>query len=280
MEADLYKANLIEVDLSGATLIEADLIRANLKRANLTQAKLFAVKMGGANLSRANLMGADLQGAKLSRANFANATLTDANLMGSILIMATFTESDISGANLNDANLSQWIIKGIKCSHVIWNGKELNFKEGEFEKAFTTIEKTVEMILDIPFSDLSHYTGGVIEQAINQKYGEGSLLFRGQTALSNHMTKYEFINFGTDEQLKEIQGRLSDIQDQLKPFIDETKANHEPKSVIDIKEEIDIPFAKGLIVRPKEVARLLNERHAKMHPLLQKTILAVQAAIQ
>jgi hypothetical protein len=194
--------------------------------------------------------------------------------------MADLSKADISGANLNDANLSQWVIKGIRCSNIIWKGKRLEFKEGEFEKAFTTIENTIEMILDVPFSDLSQYTGGIIEQAINQKYGEGSLLFRGQTALSNHTTKYEFINFGTDEQLNEIQGTLSDIQNQLKPVIEEAKAKHEPKPAIDLKEEVDIPFTKGLIVRPKEVARLLSERHAQMHPLLQNIILTVQKAIQ
>jgi hypothetical protein len=49
---------------------------------------------------------------------------------------------------------------------------------------------------------------------------------------------------------------------------------------LDLKEEIDIPFTKGLIVRPKEAGRLLNERYAKMHPLLQKVVMAVQTAIQ
>jgi hypothetical protein len=73
---------------------------------------------------------------------------------------------------------------------------------------------------------------------------------------------------------------MNDIQDQLKPVIEEAKAKREPKPIIDIKDEVDIPFTKVLVVRPKEVARLLNERHAQMHPLLQKIVMAVQSAIQ
>ena len=283
--ADLSRVNLRGADLSGADLSRANLSEVNLSEVNLRGADLEEVDLRGAdlslkNLSNTNLSRADLSGANLRGANLVNAILTGTNLDAATLIMANLSESDISGANLNDANISQWKIEGIKCTHINWKGKKLEFNEGEFEKAFTTIENTIEIILDLPFSELGYHTGRIIQELVNQKYGDETLLFKGQTAISDDTTKYEFVNFGHKEKLAEIHDQLKELQSHLNPVIIEAKAKFEQKGIIGIKDEVDIPFVKGLIVRPKEVGHLLNERYLQMHPLLQKIVIAVQSAIQ
>jgi uncharacterized protein YjbI with pentapeptide repeats len=150
-EADLSGADLSGVDLSGVDLIEANLIGANLIGANLFIANLSDADLTGADLTGADLTGADLSRANLSRADLEEAILTKAkltytNLGDAKLISANLSESCISGANLNNANLSEWIITGIECSHIFWKGKQLKFKEGEFEEAFTALENTIEII--------------------------------------------------------------------------------------------------------------------------------------
>lgn len=258
---------------------------SNLSAANLTMSNLSLTYLSMCNLILANLCGADLSKALLNRSDMSGADLREATLKGtilsqSILIKANLSCADISGADINDANISQWKIKRIKCTHINWKGKMLEFNEGEFEKAFTTIENTIEIILDLPLSELGYHTGRIIQEIVNKKYGEGTLLFKGQTAISDDKTKYEFINFGLKEKLAEIQGQLSELQSHLNPVINEAKAKAEQKGIIGIKDEVDIPFAKGIVVRPMEIGRLLNERYVQMHPLLQKIVIAVQSAIQ
>ncbi|MCK9447234.1 pentapeptide repeat-containing protein, partial [bacterium] len=90
------RANLSEVDLSGANLINADLSKANLSGANLSKA----------NLSKANLSKADLSGAILSIANLSKADLSGANLQYANLFYVNLSYTNLSGANLFKANLS------------------------------------------------------------------------------------------------------------------------------------------------------------------------------
>lgn len=278
--ANLGVAKLIKTDLSEAYMSGVDMHSADLRGAKLYKTDLSGAELIWAKLDEADLRQADLSFADLSFASLTNSLLSDTALIMTTLVKTNLSNSDISGAYFDAANLSEWVIKDIKCTHIYWKKKLLKFQKGEFEKVYMNIEHTIEMMLDIPFSDLSHYVGQVIEQTIDQKYGEGTILFRAHIALSNQTTKYEFINFGTNEQVRELQGTINEIKDQLKPVIEEAKAKQEQKTIIDLKEEIDIPFAKGLIVRPKEVARQLNERYVHMHPLLQKIVIAIQSAIQ
>jgi hypothetical protein len=226
-------------------LSEADLIRANLSRANL---------------SEADLSGADLSEAKLSYANFSN--------------------SNISGADITGANLHNWEIEGIKCTHIIWNDKKVDYTSpDDFEKAFTNIKSIVEMLIDIPFSDLGYYTGHIIQQAINKKFGIGSVIFKGHTAISDDTTKFEFIS--DPEKYVSISEKLSELSDQLKPVIEEAKSKLEPRSPIGFKSEIDIPFTGGILaVKSDEVGRVLKERYSKMHPILQSIIHTIQLHIR
>jgi uncharacterized protein YjbI with pentapeptide repeats/membrane protein implicated in regulation of membrane protease activity len=106
-------ANLIRADLSGVVLSGADLTWANLSGADLTWANLSGANLSGAVLSeavldRTNLSGADLSGANLSGANLSGANLSGANLTGVNLIGAKVTwiqlaqAKSLEGATLPD----------------------------------------------------------------------------------------------------------------------------------------------------------------------------------
>ena len=130
------KCELIEADLTGASLHDADFTSANLYAADLTGADLYSADFTGANLwyaDLANVRGgaiftrarlenvdftdADLTGADLSRANMENAHLTDADLRrvdltGANLEFAPLTGADLSHADLTDAYLGMLDLTG------------------------------------------------------------------------------------------------------------------------------------------------------------------------
>ena len=279
-KAVLIRADLSEAELSGAILIGADLRYANLSGAQLSQTNLSGVDLRWANLSRGNLTEAFLAMGDLAEADLSETKLVRADLSKASLIKSCLWDADLSGSFLDSANLSEWDIRGIKCDKIHWKGKWHTFKKGEFEKAFSTIEQTMELILEFPLSDIGYYTGRIIEEAVNQQYGEGTLLLKGQTAISNTSTQFEFIHFGACGKLDEIQARLSELKDALSPVIEQASEKHLSKSVLGIRNEIGIPFTQALVVRPKEVVRVLNERFLEMHPLLQKMIMTIQDTIK
>jgi len=90
--ADLRKANLVGVNLTGA-----DLIGANLHGADLT----------GANLQGAELIGANLRSANLVGANLIEANLIDANLIDTNLSGVEFTEADFGNTTFAHIDLSK-----------------------------------------------------------------------------------------------------------------------------------------------------------------------------
>jgi hypothetical protein len=182
--------------------------------------------------------------------------------------------SDISKANITGINHHKWNIKEVECTHVIWDDKLFNYsKSDEFEKSFAEIKNVVGMILDMPFSDMTYYTGLIIEQAVNRKYGEGSLRLKGQTAVSDNTTKLEFISFSASDVFTEIKNIVSELQNQLKPVIEKTKSKSEHQNPFGLKSEIDIPFSLGsLVARPKDLERVLIKRYSQCHPLLQNIV--------
>jgi hypothetical protein len=76
-KADLEKADLTSVNLSGASLGSANLSGANLGGANLSSARLGGANLSSANLNVANLTSASLEGANLSGAKLYSANLTN-----------------------------------------------------------------------------------------------------------------------------------------------------------------------------------------------------------
>jgi hypothetical protein len=273
-KVNLLAANLSHTNLSEANLIQTNLVVADLREANLRKANLRVADLREANLRRANLRGADLRGANLSGADLQGADLRGADLMGANLSYSNLTGSDISRANITGINHHKWNIKEVECTYVICEDKLINYSNyKEFERSFAEIKYGVEMVLEMPFSDLSYYTGLIIEQAINRKYGEGTLRLKGQTAFSEGTTKFEFISFSAPDVFPKIKKIISELQDHLKLAIAETKLKGEHQNHFGLKSEIDIPFRIGaLVTRPGDLERVLIKRHTLCHPLLQNMI--------
>lgn len=298
IEIDLHGANLTHEDLGEVNLNQAYLVGANLSGANLMRAKLLAAELSSSNLREANLREAELTDTFLIDADLNGADLTDAlvicssfklaSLQNAILINADLTESsfvganlcnaDISGAKIDNINMSKWIIKGIKCNHVFIDNKRVDFVEGEFEKRFTQIEKIIDVVINVPMSDLTYYTGRIIEAAINKKHGDGSVVLKGQTALSDNSTKCEFISFQGREKLDSISSIVAVIKDQVNYIFEEHKAKQEDKDFLKIPEKIDLKIIP-LEIDSNAFKNVLAERFAKMSPLLQKVVIAIQSAI-
>ncbi|MEP2181821.1 pentapeptide repeat-containing protein [Roseibium sp.] len=88
--ANLSRANILDVNLTGANLANTNMCRAILRGANLTDAILIESNLNraslwGANLTRANLSGSSLQGANLWAANLSNTDFQACNVSGAIL---------------------------------------------------------------------------------------------------------------------------------------------------------------------------------------------------
>lgn len=95
--ANLQGANIDRAILQGANLEYANLSGAfNVLNANLTNATLIGVNFSGVNLRRTNFSRIDL-----SRANFTNANLTGANFTGATLTGAIFRGATLTGAIIN-----------------------------------------------------------------------------------------------------------------------------------------------------------------------------------
>ncbi len=103
-DAIKVKADLCEVDLSGANLIRANLRGAGLRHANLSRADLRAADLSGADLSHTNLSGAVLSYAKLAHADLSSADLSGGHLEGADLSGATLLVTDLSGVMARDAS--------------------------------------------------------------------------------------------------------------------------------------------------------------------------------
>ena len=290
--ADLSRTNFNQANLRGADLSRADLSRAyfawaNLRAVDLKKANLIGAYLRGATLTRAklikaNLSGANLRGANLFEANLSGANLREADLRENNLSFANLSLSDISGANITDANLHKWDIQGIKCTHIIWKEKRLEYTNPDaFEKDFTKIESIIEILLNIPFSDLSHIIGRIIEYEVNQKFNNRIAHFNGQTAISNDTTKFNYLI--DPEKYNEIYTLLSNLNKNICPVTEDLMEKKRPHSIIRMKDDIDwqdIVFWKFPILKPEEMQSVLIEQFDQMQPFLQKLINAIQTHIR
>lgn len=231
----LFGANFERANLSGANLTEANLEKANLKGANLTEAIL----------NRANLSESNISHANLSKAYLNDALINNSLLIGTILSRTSFVHSDlsscdISGAIMEDISISGWKINGIKCTHIIRDGKRIEYEEGQFEKIFTNVENLSEIMIELPFSDITYYTARFIEYIINNHYGKGSILLKDISALSNDTTKLSYLNWKEDKELDAINNIFISIQEEIKPITKYIKDETSPKPLISLKEKYDL----------------------------------------
>lgn len=94
-----HRADLHNLNLSGA-----DLSKMNLRHANMAETDLSGANLEGANLASVNLMRANLSGANLKKTILAEADLSDADLR----------DVDLTGADLSGADLWRCNLKGAK----------------------------------------------------------------------------------------------------------------------------------------------------------------------
>lgn len=98
--ADLRRAKLIDVDLTGEDLRDADLERADLR---------------GAHLNRSNLSSAWLREARLDGADLREANLRDASLRNAVLIGIDLKGADLRNTDLRGAYLPEYMYQVTGC---------------------------------------------------------------------------------------------------------------------------------------------------------------------
>ena len=118
-----------------------------------------------------------------------------------------------------------------------------------------------------------------IENAFNERFGEESLMLKAQTALSNTITKLEYISFKEKKDIEQIENQITILQKELRPLIEDFKFKNEPQPVISVKEKIDLKYLP-MEISTKELNRFLIERYNQMSPLIQKIIQVIQSVVQ
>ncbi|RLB34303.1 MAG: hypothetical protein DRH11_06535 [Deltaproteobacteria bacterium] len=220
--AKLFRSEMSKVNLVGARLAEADMREANLAGANLSGSDLKNAAIVEANMAGASLIGADLGKADMRQANLKGAILRDAVLNGSVLVNADLSGADLSGASLEGANLLGWVIKGVRCTHILKDKEIIRFSPGEFESRYAGKEKISEIVLAFPLSVAAVFVGQFLSQAINEEAGFEVMALKGVEAISNEQTKFTFSVFAEDYYEKEIKPR----QAQLSASLDKYLADH------------------------------------------------------
>ncbi len=278
--ADFRKANLPKANLSGADfrkanllgvyLFEADMRDTNLRRANLFQCSLHGADLRRAdlrntNLSNANLTNADLRGADLSKAylveaNLSGANLTKSNLKGADLSTSTLVEADLtaavlSGACIDNANLSNWIIGGVVCTHIVQmksgTQKRVTFAPHEFEKRYTQLERVAELVLTVPLSETAGFIANMIARSVNDVKGATVVSWKAVEALSNSDTRMSFHVWDGDFWTHQKEVFETILEDALNKYLERLRpcdANHSMSAVaattgqiVQLKDKVDIP---------------------------------------
>ena len=282
--ADLNGANLIGADLSGARLIGARLIGARLSganlsgaylmRANLMEAYLYQAKLSEAYLSEANLSGAKLSGANLSGADLSRTDLSEASLVNSDLHKA-----DISGACLDDAYTSRWKIEDIICTHLVAgpDRKRIDYAPKEFEQKHICLDKLIDIVLNVPLSELTYCVGLMMESTANQNQPRISIRFKGQEALSDKTTKLSFIVFTSDDdEVRKHKDQLYAIEQHFTQLVEDKR---QPKGVLGWADEIPHrPSWSPLRVRLTEIERILTKRYNKLSQIFKKVWGRIQSS--
>ena len=136
-----FRANLREVNFSGAYLCGAQLAEADLRGANLSGVNLSEVRLYGADLRGANLSGAILTKAQLGNANLCGATLIRASLWEADLTEANLSIADLTEAKLMRANFSKANLSGANLDHAVLSKADLT--DTNLQGAFLEFAKLI-----------------------------------------------------------------------------------------------------------------------------------------
>lgn len=142
--ADLRKADLEGIDLSGAKMMQADFTDANLKNANLkgcelSRASFYFCNLENANLEEARLAFADLRKSNLAGAHLKGSFAARANLENAFLKGADLSNATIGGALLNGANLEGANLDNTMAVNIDWSTTNLTK-----EQYMSTLEARLE----------------------------------------------------------------------------------------------------------------------------------------
>jgi hypothetical protein len=129
------------LDLSGAELSTANLYGADLHEVNLTGAKLSLASLSDADLSDTNLSGANLQSANLSGAD-----LRGANLRGAQLTAADMHDSYLDNADFSNAHMHLTDVVDVDLSNA--KGLEAVVHDGPSSIGIDTLYKSQGRIPD------------------------------------------------------------------------------------------------------------------------------------
>ena len=291
IEADLFQARLIGADLSGANLSGAKLIGADLSGARLIGARLSGARLSGANLSGAYLMRANLMEAYMYQAKLSDAYLSEAKLSGAKLIGANLSGADLSRTDLSEANLvnsdlhkadisgacldetytSRWKIEDIICTHLVAgpDRKRIDYAPKEFEQKHICLDKLIDIVLNLPLSELTYCLGLMMESSINQHQPGIPIRFKGQEALSDKTTKLSFIVFASDDdEVRKKKDQLDAIEQNLTQLVEDKR---QPKGVLGWADEIPLrPSWFPLRARLTEIERILTKRYNQVSQIFKK----------
>ena len=294
-EANLIEARLIGADMSGADLSGARLMRADLSGARLIGAKLIGAKLSGANLNRAYLMRANLMEAYLYQAKLSEAYLSEANLSGAKLMRADLSradlseanlvnsdlhKADISGAYLDDANTSRWKIEDIICTHLVTgqDRKRIDYAPKEFEQKHIYLDKQIDIVLNLPMSELTYCVGLMMESAVNQHQPRIPIRLKGQEALSDKTTKLSFIVFASDDdEVRKNKDQLDAIEQYLTQLVEDKR---QPKGVLEWTDETPQgPSLFPLRARLAGIERIITKRYNQLSQIFKKVLGSIQSSI-
>jgi Pentapeptide repeats (8 copies) len=249
--ANLYEANLISADLSGANLYEADLSEAKLSRAklyetNLSKAKLFGTNLIRAKMGKADLKEATLIGADLSKAVLRNADLRGTDLTSCCLQHATLDQANLTNIRLWETQRANWSIKEIICEGAYWDqeGRRLNhYGPGEFERLYSDLTR-IELL----------YPGGMTTFELNTL-----------PALLQHLTT-QYPNAGI--RLKSMEETGGGAKISL--TIDDTA----PETIDNIRAEATRSQSAQLALRDDEITRLKIQKQLLLEEVFPRMLAA------
>jgi uncharacterized protein YjbI with pentapeptide repeats/energy-coupling factor transporter ATP-binding protein EcfA2 len=166
-QADLGRANLARARakharLRGANLTGALLMNADLWKADLVEARIDGADFTGANLEDACLKGLPLRLARFDGARFGGADLTGCDLEAMSLVEADFHDAKLCGATLTDSRLPRVSFRGAnlrdaKLAEIDWPGaclRDANLHGANFHLGTTRSGK-----LDSPIACEGSRTG-------------------------------------------------------------------------------------------------------------------------
>jgi uncharacterized protein YjbI with pentapeptide repeats len=132
-------------------------------------------------LVRGNGQGLSLKGKKLQGAHLVNADLRNLDLRETDLMQANLSGADITGAKLYGSARENWIIDGIRCEYVYWDGAgevrtppDRDFRPGEFEELYKQLP-TFEYVFTQGCTPLDPLIMERVVQAINEQHKDFSL---------------------------------------------------------------------------------------------------------